>query len=98
MSMDARGTHADHVRMSEELGAAPRVSASQKIWLNFDRFRNCREFNSVWRISLAFANRPILHYGNGLRNIGGEAPPARIKVPSAFGKYAPFSIKAPPAR
>ena len=73
-------------------------SASQKIWLNFDRFRNCREFNSVWRISLAFANRPILHYGNGLRNIGGEAPPARIKVPSAFGKYAPFSIKAPPAR
>ena len=73
-------------------------SASQKIWLNFDRFRNCREFNSVWRISLAFANRPLLHYGNGLRNIGGEAPPARIKVPSAFGKYAPFSIKAPPAR
>ena len=29
MSMDARGTHgshADHVRMSEELGAAPRVT------------------------------------------------------------------------
>ena len=74
------------------------LSVSQKIWLNFDHFRNCREFNSVWRISLAFANRPILHYGNGLRNIGGEAPPARIKVPSAFGKYAPFSIKAPPAR
>ena len=75
-------------------------SVSQKIWLNLDRFRNCREFNSVsvWRISLAFANRPILHYGNGLRNIGGEAPPAQIKVPSAFGKYAPFSIKAPPAR
>ena len=74
------------------------ASVSQKIWLNLDRFRNCREFNSVWRISLAFANRPILHYGNGLRNIGGEAPPAQIKVPSAFGKYAPFSIKAPPAR
>ena len=73
-------------------------SVSQKIWLNLDHFRNCREFNSVWRISLAFANRPILHYGNGLRNIGGEAPPAQIKVPSAFGKYAPFSIKAPPAR
>ena len=67
-------------------------SVSQKIWLNLDHFRNCREFNSVWRISLAFANRPILHYGNGLRNIGGEAPPAQIKVPSAFGKYAPFSI------
>ena len=73
-------------------------SVSQKIWLNLDLFRNCREFNSVWRISLAFANRPLLHYGNGLRNIGGEAPPAQIKVPSAFGKYAPFSIKAPPAR
>ena len=73
-------------------------SVSQKIWLNLDHFRNCREFNSVWRISLAFANRPILHYGNGLRNIGGEATPAQIKVPSAFGKYAPFSIKAPPAR
>ena len=52
-------------------------SVSQKIWLNLDHFRNCREFNSVWRISLAFANRPILHYGNGLRNIGGEAPPAQ---------------------
>ena len=80
--------------------AAQRVlnSVSQKIWLNLDHFRNCKEFNSVWRISLAFANRPILHYGNGLRNIGGEAPPAQIKVPSAFGKYAPFSIKAPPAR
>ena len=32
------------------------LSVSQKIWLNLDHFRNCREFNSVWRISLAFAN------------------------------------------
>ena len=69
-----------------------RGSVSQKIWLNLYHFRNCRKSNSVWRISLAFANRPILHYGNGFRNIGGEAPPAQIKVPSAFGKYAPFSI------